>query len=126
MRRWRYVVPRERSAVGTFADAMEKDLSEAGVAESVRQSLATVLDELLANVIMHAQGANGPIHVRMRVTHEELVARLRYCAHAFDPTSTGAAKTTCACAWRFRDGLINQRICMKRLRSRIALRTLAN
>ncbi|HNV09636.1 MAG: ATP-binding protein [Dokdonella sp.] len=90
VRRWRYVVPRERSAVGTFADAMEKDLSEAGVAESVRQSLATVLDELLANVIMHAQGANGPIHVRMRVTHEELVARLRYCAHAFDPTAIAA------------------------------------
>lgn len=24
VRRWRYVVPRERSAVGTFADAMER------------------------------------------------------------------------------------------------------
>lgn len=86
VRRWRYSVPRERAAVGVFADAMEKDLREAGIADSVRQSLATVLDELLANVIMHAQGASGPIHVRVRITHEELVARLRYCALAFDPT----------------------------------------
>jgi serine/threonine-protein kinase RsbW len=86
VRRWRYRVATERTAIGRFADCLEADLSEAGIAESVRQSLATVLDELLANVVMHAQSARGPVHVRLRCCENELVARLRYCATAFDPT----------------------------------------
>ena len=88
---WRYSVARERADVGRFADAMNADLSAAGVDESVRHSLATVLDELLANVIMHAQDADGPIHVRLRCGNGELIARLRYCAAEFDPTAIAEA-----------------------------------
>lgn len=90
--RWRYRVARERAAIGVFADAMEADLCAAGIAESVRQSLATVLDELLANVVMHAQAARGPVHVHMRRRNDELIVRLRYCASAFDPTAIAAAQ----------------------------------
>ena len=90
--RWRYRVGRERGDIGRFADALERDLVAAGTAESVRQSLATVLDELLANVVMHAQAARGPVHVHVRRRHDELIVRLRYCAAAFDPTAIAVAQ----------------------------------
>ncbi|HET9034271.1 MAG TPA: ATP-binding protein [Dokdonella sp.] len=90
VRRWRYRVKTERAAIGRFADRMDEDLDTAGIDESVRQSLATVLDELLANVVMHAQAVRGPVHVRLRCSNDELIARLRYCAVAFDPTVIAA------------------------------------
>src|SRR5690606_29399077 len=99
-KRWRYRVRAQRAAIGIFADRMEDDLSAAGVPENVRQSLATVLDELLANVVMHAEGVRGPVHVHLRCCDDELVARLRYCAAAFDPTEVAVAElpTTIAAA----------------------------
>lgn len=90
--RWRYRVGRERGAIGRFADALESDLVAAGIAENVRQSLATVLDELLANVVMHAQAVRGPVHVHVRRRRDELIVRLRYVAAAFDPTAIAAAQ----------------------------------
>lgn len=100
MNRWRYRVDIERAAIGRFADQMDQDLLAAGIDESARQSLATVLDELLANVIMHAQAVRGPVHVHLRCNKDELIARLRYCAGAFDPTAIAAARqpTTVASA----------------------------
>ena len=89
-RRWRYRVGRERSAIGRLADRVESDLSAAGIGESARMSLATVLDELLANVLMHARDVRGPVHVRLRACHGDVVARVRYAAAAFDPTSREA------------------------------------
>ncbi len=90
-KRWRYRVPVQRAAIGVFADRMEQDLAAAEIPESVRQSLATVLDELLANVVMHAGAVRGPVHVRLRFGGDELVARLRYVAAAFDPTAIAVA-----------------------------------
>ena len=89
--RWRYRVATERTAIGRFADRMDQDLLAAGIADSVRQSLATVLDELLANVVMHAQAVRGPVHVRLHCRDNEVIARLRYCAAAFDPTAIAVA-----------------------------------
>ncbi|MEO7935519.1 MAG: ATP-binding protein [Dokdonella sp.] len=89
--RWRYRVAAERAAIGDFADQMDQDLRAAGIPENVRQSLATVLDELLANVVMHARGVRGPVHVRLHCSENELIARLRYCAEAFDPTVIAVA-----------------------------------
>ncbi len=89
--RWRYRVAAERAAIGHFADQMDQDLLAADISESVRQSLATVLDELLANVVMHAQAVRGPVHVRLHCSDNELIARLRYCAEAFDPTAIAVA-----------------------------------
>ena len=90
--RWRYRVGRERGAIGRFADVLEQDLVAAGIAEAVRRSLATVLDELLANVVMHAQSARGPVHLHLRRRNDELIVRLRYCAAAFDPTAIAVAQ----------------------------------
>ena len=99
-RRWRYRVAAERSAIGRFADRLEQDLVAADINENVRQSLATVLDELLANVVMHARAVRGPVHVRLKFKDDELIARLRYCAIAFDPTAIAEAHlpTTVAAA----------------------------
>ena len=86
-RRWRYRVARERAAIGRFADVLEADLTSAGITSAARVNLATVLDELLANVVMHAREVRGPVHVRLRAHAGELVARLRYFGKAFDPTA---------------------------------------
>jgi len=86
-RRWCYRVARQRAGIGRFASAIEVDLLGAGVAEASRLALATVLDELLANVLMHASDVRGPVLVRLRLRNGELVARLRYIAAAFDPTT---------------------------------------
>ncbi len=100
VRRWRYRVATKNAAIGRFSDCMEQDLDAAGINETVRQSLATVLDELLANVVMHAQAVRGPVHVRLHCKDDELIARLRYCAIAFDPTVIAEAHlpTTVAAA----------------------------
>ncbi len=89
-RRWRYCIARRRSAVGCFADRLQTDLGAAGVAESVGLALGVVLDELLANVIMHARDARGPVHLRLRHCKGVLVARLRHAAAPFDPTRADA------------------------------------
>ena len=89
-RRWRYRVARDRAAIGRVADRIDADLAAAGIAQTARFSLATVLDELLANVLMHAESVRGPVHVRLRACGGEVVARLRYCAAAFDPTACEA------------------------------------
>ena len=87
-RRWRYCVARERSAVGRFAERMQRDLEDAGISAKSRQTLGVVIDELLANVIMHARDARGPVHLRIRYAQGVLVARMRHFAAAFDSTLT--------------------------------------
>lgn len=87
VRRWRYRIARERAAVGRFADRMQRELTAAGVSETGCQCLGVVLDELLANVIMHARDARGPVHLRLRYARGVLVARLRHFAAPFDPTT---------------------------------------
>ena len=89
-RRWRYRIARSRVGVGRLADRVESDLAAAGVVVDVRRDLATVLDELLANVIMHAELARGFVHVIVHRRAGELAARIRYRARAFDPTTQAA------------------------------------
>jgi anti-sigma regulatory factor (Ser/Thr protein kinase) len=86
-RRWRYRVARDRAAIGRFVDRLDRDLVVVKVHESARLAVATVLDELFANVLMHARDVRGPMHVRLRHRHDELVVRLRYNAMPFDPTA---------------------------------------
>ncbi len=82
-----YRVARSRKAIGRFADALLRDLDRCGTAAEPRQALATVLDELLANVVMHARDARGVVHVHVRRRRGGVEARLRYRARAFDPTA---------------------------------------
>lgn len=89
---WQFQVARERAAIGRLADDLEHCLAAVEIEASRRQALATVLDELLANVLMHATGAEGDIAVRVLAGAQELIAHIRYSADAFDPTRLRAAE----------------------------------
>ncbi|MEO8012127.1 MAG: ATP-binding protein, partial [Dokdonella sp.] len=97
-RRWCYRIARVRSAIGEFADALDADLCAAGVAAAPRRQLATVLDELLANVVMHARQGRGNVHVRLQYRDGRIVARLRYRTAPFDPTAHVSARSPAALA----------------------------
>lgn len=97
-RRWCYCIARERAAIGRFAVALDAVLDAGGVAEAPRRQLATVLDELLANVVMHARDGRGHMHLRLQVRDGCLIARLRYRAAPFDPTMHVSASAPTALA----------------------------
>lgn len=97
-RRWRYCVARERSAIGRFSDLLDANLRAAGFAEAPRRQLATVLDELLANVVMHAREGRGNVHVRLHYAGGRIVARMRYRTAPFDPTAHVSARAPDALA----------------------------
>jgi len=84
-------VERERRAIGLLNDALEQQLRKR-IPESSLRALQVALDELLTNVIMHAEHATGPIEVAVRRGPEALATRISYLALAFDPTVWKPAK----------------------------------
>jgi len=92
---WHFRVERERGAIGRLNDRLEQQLSPS-VPESVLRALQVALDELLTNVIMHAQQASGAIDLQMARSAGALDVTIRYYADPFDPTvwqSSPAAKS---------------------------------
>jgi anti-sigma regulatory factor (Ser/Thr protein kinase) len=79
-------IARERAAIGAFNDTLERSL-QSQVSESALRAVQVALDELLTNVIMHAEQAAGPIEVEI-VREQNIVATtISYIADEFDPTS---------------------------------------
>jgi anti-sigma regulatory factor (Ser/Thr protein kinase) len=87
---WRTRVERERAAVGRFNDEVLKRL-EGQVPSAVTHDLLVSFDELLTNVIMHAEQAAGPIEVELHRSRNVVGATIRYLAVEFDPTTWRAA-----------------------------------
>ena len=83
---WSARVDRDRAAIGRFQDALERKLG-ADIPQSALRALQIALDELLTNVIMHAERATGPIEVAISLHAAALETRLSYLADAFDPTT---------------------------------------
>lgn len=83
---WRFVIERERAAIGRFNAAVEQTL-RTFAPESALRALQVSLDELLTNVIMHAEHAAGPIEVEIERVADTLDTTIRYSAHEFDPTA---------------------------------------
>lgn len=83
---WRVRVERERSAIGRFNDAVERQLA-GQVPAKVVHDLQVAFDELLTNVVMHAQQAAGPIEVELAHDARKVTATIRYLADEFDPTA---------------------------------------
>ena len=83
---WNFRVERQRDAVGRLNDALERELPPA-VPETVLRALQVALDEILTNVIMHAEQAAGPIEIEISRTARHLEIKIGYIADAFDPTS---------------------------------------
>lgn len=82
---WQSRVERERSAIGRFSDEVQRRL-QTEMPEKVVHDMLVALDELMTNVIMHAEQAAGPIEVELRYDMRAVQARVSYLAVEFDPT----------------------------------------
>ncbi len=83
---WHARVERERSAIGRFNETVEQRLA-GKVPAKVIHDLQVAFDELLTNVVMHAQQAAGPIDVELQHDARKVTATIRYLADEFDPTT---------------------------------------
>ena len=83
---WQLRIERERGAVGKLNDRLELTLRPS-VPETVIRAFQVALDELLTNVIMHAEQASGPIELKLARSARALDATITYLADEFDPTA---------------------------------------
>jgi anti-sigma regulatory factor (Ser/Thr protein kinase) len=79
-------VARERAAIARFNDTVERELLSQ-VPPAALRALQVALDELLTNVVMHADQAAGPIEVEIARERDALSTTISYIAEAFDPTA---------------------------------------
>jgi len=78
-------VERERAAIGRLNDAIERKL-KTHIPDAALRALQVALDELLTNVIMHAEQASGPIEIEISRQRNSLRTTISYIAEEFDPT----------------------------------------
>jgi anti-sigma regulatory factor (Ser/Thr protein kinase) len=83
---WHLRVERDRSAIGRLNDRLEQQLSPS-VPEAALRAVQVSLDELLTNVLMHAQNASGPIDFKLSRSTGALDVTMSYLADRFDPTA---------------------------------------
>jgi len=84
---WSLRLERDRSAIGKLNDRIEQNLLPS-VPEKIVRPLQVALDELLTNVIMHAEQAAGPIELQLARSAGALDVTIRYIADPFDPTAS--------------------------------------
>jgi anti-sigma regulatory factor (Ser/Thr protein kinase) len=88
---WLFRVPRERAAISEFCATLERRLPKAYCGADTLHAFQVAFDELLTNVVMHADGPAGePIEVLLKRDQDEVTALLRYRASAYDPTARDA------------------------------------
>jgi anti-sigma regulatory factor (Ser/Thr protein kinase) len=87
---WVARVERDRSAIGRFSDSLQARLADTVPAKALHDVLVA-FDELLTNVIMHAEQTAGPIDVELRYGPRAIEATISYFAAEFDPTLWRAA-----------------------------------
>lgn len=85
-------VERERTAIGRCSDSLQSELQDA-VPPKALHDLLVALDELLTNVIMHAEQAAGPIEIEVQRSARAIELRIGYLADEFDPTAWRAAES---------------------------------
>lgn len=83
---WQLRVERERAAIGRLNDRLEQTLSPS-VPEPALRAIQVALDELLTNVLVHAQQASGPIELKLARSSKVLDITLSYLSDKFDPTT---------------------------------------
>ena len=89
---WRLRIARERGAIGNLNDRVEQALLPVVPEQAVR-AVQVVFDELLTNVIMHAEQASGPIEIELRRVSDALEISMSYIAAEFDPTNWQSANS---------------------------------
>jgi anti-sigma regulatory factor (Ser/Thr protein kinase) len=84
------------SEVARVAAAFDAFATEHGVPAEVRRSLQVVLDDLLANVVLHglAGRAGGQAEVEVALAGEALTVRIADNGPPFDPFARAAPDTT--------------------------------
>jgi len=83
---WHLRIERDRAAIGKLNDRLEQQLGPS-VPEPALRAVQVTLDELLSNVVMHADGASGPIDLKLARTVGSIDATVSYFAEPFDPTT---------------------------------------
>lgn len=83
---WKLRVERDRAAIGRFNERMEKTLLPS-VPETALRAMQISVDELLTNVLMHAQQATGTIDLQLARSAGAVDATIEYFAEPFDPTT---------------------------------------
>ena len=83
---WNLRIDRDRSAIGRLNDRLEQQLSPS-VPQAALRAVQVSLDELLTNVLMHAQNASGPVDFKLSRSPGSLDVTMCYLADRFDPTA---------------------------------------
>lgn len=83
---WRLRVDRDRAAIGRFNERLETTLLPS-VPEAALRAIQISVDELLTNVLMHAQQASGAIDIQLARSPGAVDATIEYLAEPFDPTT---------------------------------------
>jgi anti-sigma regulatory factor (Ser/Thr protein kinase) len=83
---WHLRIERDRSAIGRLNDRLEQQLSPS-VPQAALRAVQVSLDELLTNVLMHAQNASGPVDFKLSRSPGALDVTMSYLANRFDPTA---------------------------------------
>jgi anti-sigma regulatory factor (Ser/Thr protein kinase) len=83
---WHLRIDRDRSAIGRLNDRLEQQLSPS-VPQAALRAVQVSLDELLTNVLMHAQNGSGPVDFKLSRAPGALDVTMSYFADRFDPTA---------------------------------------
>ncbi len=89
---WQSRVERERGAIGRLNDEVQRRL-QTELPQNVVHDVLVAFDELLTNVVMHAEQAAGPIDIELRYGARAVQATITYLAAEFDPTTWRAASS---------------------------------
>jgi anti-sigma regulatory factor (Ser/Thr protein kinase) len=103
---WLFRVAREREAISEFCGALEKRLPRDYAGADALHAFQVAFDELLTNVVMHADGpAAEPIEILLKRDARQVTAVLRYRASPYDPTARAAPDVDASLAERDVGGL---------------------
>jgi anti-sigma regulatory factor (Ser/Thr protein kinase) len=103
---WLFRIARERQAISEFCAALERRLPADYASADALRAFQVAFDELLTNVVMHADGPlDAPIEVLLKRDPVEVTALLRYRASAYDPTARPQPDTEASIADREIGGL---------------------
>jgi anti-sigma regulatory factor (Ser/Thr protein kinase) len=87
---WLFRVAREREAISEFCGALERRLPRDYAGPDALHAFQVAFDELLTNVVMHADGpAQEPMEILLKRDAQQVTALLRYRASPYDPTARG-------------------------------------
>lgn len=84
---WLFRLPRDRAAISSFCAGVARRLPPDYASADLLHAFQVCFDELLTNVVMHADGpADQPMEVLMRREETQVEAVIRYRAAPWDPT----------------------------------------